>query len=56
MREPSEAEGPRDSRAGRGLSFYETVSLRVQTLQLMVDTLLVRTLLLCTRLDVLDWM
>jgi len=29
-----------------GLAFYETVSLRVQTVQLMVDTLLVRTLLL----------
>ena len=29
-----------------GLSFYETISLRVQTLQLMVDTLLARTLVI----------
>ena len=32
--------------ANPGLRFFESVSLRVQTIQLMVDTLLVRTLLL----------
>ena len=34
------------SLANPGLLFYETIAVRVQTVQLMVDTLLVRTLLL----------